>query len=210
MLKEARGLVFIFCCISLVFFTLSFFLNKIFNVFSAIFAVVTLLLIYFFRDPLRDIKINKNVLYSPADGRIFDITENENFYCVRIFMSIFDVHVQRAPVSGVIKRIEYKKGKFSLAHKTEAGFINERNLIEIYIPEVNVTVKITQVAGAIARRIVCWVKEDFAVRQGQKIGAILLGSQVSFEFPKIYKLLVTKNQKVFAGISAVAVLSKPE
>jgi phosphatidylserine decarboxylase len=105
----------------------------------------------------------------------------------------------------VIKKIEYKQGKFIPAGKKESDIQNEQNTIVIQDQNKNEFV-VTQIAGILARRIVCWVKEGQSVHQGQKIGAILLGSQVNFEFPKNkYRLLVTKNQKVFAGITTVAV-----
>lgn len=208
MIKEAKNLVIIFWIISLVFFVLGC-LYKIFYIFSALGAFSTLFLVYFFRDPERKIKIDDTILYSPADGKIFEITEDENFYCIKIFLSIFDVHIQRSPASGVVRRIEYKKGKFTLAGKATASILNEKNSIEIYIQAVNNFIRVTQIAGKLARRIICWVKQDMAIKQGQKIGAILLGSQVDLEIPKSnFKLLVFKNQKVYAGLTPVAILVK--
>lgn len=210
MIKEGTKLVFIFFLISLVLFFLSF-LNNIFHIFSSLSALFTLFLVYFFRDPKREIKINDNILYSPADGTIFEITENENFYCIRIFMSVFNVHIQRAPADGIVKKIEYKEGKFKIAGKNNTHLLNERNLIEIYLPHIDNFIRITQIAGILARRIVCWVKNDMEVKQGQKIGAILLGSQVDFEFPKdSYKIIVKNGSKVYAGKTPIALLKNQE
>jgi len=204
MLKEGRKIVYILFFISLTVWLISFVIKFLLPI-SIIFCVGTLLLINFFRDPDRVVKKNESILYTPADGKIFGIIETDNTYCVKIFMSVFNVHIQRSPTDGVIKKIEYKQGKFIPAGKKESDKQNEQNTIVIQDQNKNEFV-VTQIAGILARRIVCWVKEGQSVHQGQKIGAILLGSQVNFEFPKNkYRLLVTKNQKVFAGITTVAV-----
>jgi len=207
MLKETQKVVYFFFFISLITWITSFAIKFLLPV-TIIFCLITLFLINFFRDPNREIKINEHVLYSPADGKIFDIEETEDSYCVKIFMSIFDVHIQRSPSSGIVKKIEYKEGKFIPAGKKETDIQNEQNTIVIENQEGD-NFTITQIAGIFARRILCWVKEKQNIKQGQKIGAILLGSQVNFVFPKNkYRLLVTKNQKVFAGITVVAIKVK--
>ncbi len=204
MLKEGRRIVTVFVILTIFCYSVSFFLN-IFLLPTIFFGVLTLLLINFFRDPERKIVKNSNFLYSPADGKVFDIVENSATYCIKIFMSVLDVHVQRSPVDGVVKKIEYKKGKFLIAGKDKTDIFNEKNIIEIENKQQEKFI-ITQITGFLARRIVCWVKENQSVSQNQKIGAILLGSQVNFEFPKDkYKILINKNQKVYAGITAVAV-----
>lgn len=210
MIKEGTRVVLIFFLISLVLFSLGF-LNNIFHIFSSLSALLTLFLVYFFRDPEREVKINDSILYSPADGTVFEIKEDKDFYCIRIFMSVFNVHIQRAPADGIVKKIEYKKGKFNVAGKKDTHILNERNLIEIYLPQVDDHIRITQIAGILARRIICWTKEGLKVKQGQKIGAILLGSQVDFEFPKSkYKILIRNGYKVFAGTTPIALVKKIE
>lgn len=210
MIKEGTKLILIFFLISVILFILSF-LYSAFYIFSSLGALFTLLLVYFFRDPKRDVRINDAILYSPADGKVFEITENKDFYCVKIFMSVFDVHIQRAPAEGIVSKIEYKRGKFSIAGKENTHLINEKNLIEIYLPTLDDFIRITQIAGILARRIVCWVKKDVKVKQGQKIGAILLGSQVDFEFPKSkFKILIKSGCKVYAGKTPIALVKKSE
>jgi len=159
---------------------------------------------YFFRDPERKIIKNPHILFSPADGKVFDIIESQDTYCVKIFMSIFDVHIQRSPVDGVVTKIVYKKGKFYPAGKSNTELYNEHNVIQIKNTDGEIFV-VTQIAGIIARRILCWVKENSLLQQGSKIGAILLGSQVNFEFPKNYKILIKKNCKVYSGVTPIAV-----
>ncbi len=207
MLKEGRKIVYVLFFICIFFWLISFAI-KFFLPITIIFCVITLLLINFFRDPVRVVKNNESILYSPADGKVFEIVETENTWCIKIFMSLFDVHIQRSPTDGVIKKIEYKKGKFFPAGKKETDSCNEQNIIVIQNYDGENFV-VTQIAGILARRIVCWVKEEEKIQQCQKLGAILLGSQVNFEFPKNnYRLLVTKNQRVFAGITAVALKNK--
>jgi phosphatidylserine decarboxylase len=207
MIKEGKKIVYIFFVISVVIWLLSSLVKFLLPI-TIIFCLITLLLINFFRDPNRIVKKNDSVLYSPADGKIFDIVETENTYCVKIFMSIFNVHIQRSPTDAVVKKIEYKQEEFIPAGKKYSDIKNEQNIVVLQDQDQNEFI-ITQIAGILARRIVCWVKEGQKIQQGQKIGAILLGSQVNFIFPKDkFRLLVSKNQKVFAGITTVAVRVK--
>lgn len=207
MLKEGRKLVFIFAAVTVLCWLLTF-KSDLYYVSTLLSSCVTLILINFFRDPQRKIKKDKSVLYSPADGKIFDIFESETTYCVKIFMSIFDVHVQRSPLDCFVEKIVYTKGRFYPAGKDKTEKFNEKNVIILKNVEGE-EFKVTQIAGILARRIVCWVREKDSIVQGGKLGAILLGSQVNFEFPKKnYKLLVAKGQKVYAGISVIAIRSK--
>lgn len=204
MIKEGRKIVVLFFVLTIIIFVISSFF-KFFLILSTLFCILTLLLINFFRDPERNIVRNDAYLYSPADGTIFDIQVKEKTYCIKIFMSIFNVHIQRSPVKGVVKKIVYLKGRHLTAGKDKTELFNEKNIIEIENSENDVFV-VTQISGILARRIICWVKEQDYISQGQKIGAILLGSQVNFEFPKDkYNILVTKKQKVYAGITPVAI-----
>ncbi|MFN3551266.1 MAG: phosphatidylserine decarboxylase [Endomicrobiia bacterium] len=209
MIKEARQFVVLFAFFTVVLWILSLVYNSFLLLsFVIFFCILTLLLVNFFRDPQRKIKKDDSFLFSPADGRIFDIIETKESYCIKIFISIFDVHIQRAPVDCSIKDISYKPGKFLPAGKIFSGNFNEKNIIELETKDKDKLI-ITQIAGILARRIVCWVKKGGFVSQGDKIGAILLGSQVNFEFPKDkYMILVKNKQKVFAGITVVAVKNK--
>lgn len=209
MLKQGRPLVFIFAVVSVVVWLLTFkFGSLYYYILTILFSGITLLLINFFRDPQRKIEKDNSVLYSPADGKIFDIEETPTTYCVKIFMSIFDVHIQRSPLDCVVEKVEYTKGKFYPAGKDKTELYNEKNTIILRDKEGS-EFKVTQITGILARRILCWVKEKDEIQQGAKLGAILLGSQVNFEFPKKnYKLLVSKGQKVYAGVSIIAIRLK--
>lgn len=171
---------------------------------SAFLFLLLLLVLNFFRDPYREVVANPKAVYSPADGTIFDIKEENDFICVKIFMNVLNVHIQRSPVEGVVEKIKYKKGSFNPAGRERTDYLNEQNLIEITDIDGK-NYKVLQIAGILARRIVCLVKEKEKVVQGQKIGYILLGSQVNFSLPKTgFKVLVSQGQKVFAGMTPIA------
>jgi phosphatidylserine decarboxylase len=204
MFKEARKIVYLFAFLTILVWCLSF-VNKILLPVVVFLSILTLLLINFFRDPKRIIKKDSKILYSPADGKIFEIVDTGSNYCIKIFMSIFNVHIQRSPADLKVKDIIYKKGKFIPAGKFLSDAVNEQNIID-FETDKNDRIIVKQIAGVLARRIVCWVKKNQYVSQGEKIGAILLGSQVNIEFPKNgYKILVHKEQRVYAGITALAV-----
>ncbi|MFQ3674923.1 MAG: phosphatidylserine decarboxylase [Endomicrobiia bacterium] len=184
----------------------SFGLSLVFDIFkyvNIVLFITTIIVTYFFRDPRRSIVNDSEVIYSPADGKIIEITDSGEEYCIKIFMNIFNVHVQRSPVDGMVKKVLYKEGKFYPARQKNTEYLNEQNLIEIWTTDF-VSIKILQIAGFVARRIVCLVKEGEVVKQGQKIGYIMLGSQVNLILPKSsVELLVKEGKKVFAGITKI-------
>ena len=163
---------------------------------------------YFFRDPARVIPQGENLILSPADGKILEIVEGkdavatEPVWIVRIFLSVFEPHLQRSPVAGRVRTIEYKKGKFLDARDPKAAFENEQNRIEIV--QGKMAVFVTQIAGLIARRIVCWVKEGQTLQAGERIGLIRFGSQVDMVFPKSATLRVKTGDFVTAGDTVLA------
>jgi len=122
---------------------------------------------------------------------------------VRIFLSVLNVHVQRAPMEGKISKVKYTKGKFAVAYAPEAAD-NERNLIGI-TGEYGRTITIEQITGAIARRIACYVKEGEDVKQGQRVGMIYFGSQVAVYLPETAKVLVKPGDKVAGAETVLAV-----
>ncbi len=197
--------------------------------------IATAFCVYFFRDPARVIPQDTKLILSPADGKIMEIVEgkdpivSEAVWILRIFLSVFEPHLQRSPVAGRIRKIEYKKGKFLDARDPKAAFENEQNRIEIVpSPQPSPTsggrgdknnipsppqgervqgegaVVVTQIAGLIARRIVCWVKEGQSVQAGEKIGLIRFGSQVDMAFSKSVKLRVKAGDFVTAGDTVLA------
>ena len=170
-------------------------------------SVFTLWVYYFFRDPERFPINDENYLTSPADGVITQIIEthgptelgleNKKFTRVSIFMNVFNCHVNRVPVSGLVKQIHYKAGKFFNASLDKASNENERNYVKIKNSD-NDELVLVQIAGLIARRIVCDVKEESQIKQGERFGIIRFGSRVDLYFEK-YKLLAKVNQKTVAG-----------
>jgi len=185
-------------------------INKILGVIGF---VLTVWVYYFFRDPERYPINDDNFLVSPADGVISLIVnirgpkelnmENKEFQRVSVFMNVFDCHVNRVPVSGKIDEIFYKPGKFFDASLDKASEDNERNLIK-YSNKSGKTFAIVQIAGLVARRIVCEVKEGQNLKQGDRIGIIRFGSRVDLYFDNDYKLLAKQGQTVVAGESLLA------
>lgn len=165
----------------------------------------------FFRDPQRSIPI-ENVIVSPADGLITyigcskapDSLDNKTEYNkISIFLNIFNVHVNRLPTSGVIKKIKYIHGKFINATLNKSSENNERNILCLENHDQH-TIYVTQIAGLIARRIVCEVKENQEVHKGHRFGIIKFGSRVDLYLPKNYKILVSEGQTVFGGETIIS------
>jgi phosphatidylserine decarboxylase len=174
--------------------------------------VLTIWVYYFFRDPER-ISINdENYLTSPADGEVLMVheingpkelgLENKKFYKISIFMNIFDCHVNRTPCDGKISEIFYKPGKFLNASLDKASEDNERNYYKI-INNEGEEVIVVQIAGLIARRIVCESSKDQELKQGDRIGMIRFGSRADVYFEN-YKPLVKVGQKTIAGETLLA------
>ena len=149
------------------------FLGVLIHPYAAILpAVIACYCIYFFRNPNRKIPADENLIVSPADGTVQDVVELDNDYFIKspcrkviIFLSVFDVHVNRSPIAGEIKIQKYICGRFRPAYKDSVGFENERHLIGIENDRLRVTV--TQVAGILARRIVSWVTLDDKLEKGE-------------------------------------------
>lgn len=159
---------------------------------------------YFFRNPTRVIPTDESAIVSPADGTVQDVVRIENDDFVRrpctkviIFLSVFDVHVNRSPIAGEIKIQKYICGRFRPAYKDSVGFENERHLIGIENDRLRVTV--TQVAGILARRIVSWVTLDDKLEKGELYGLIRFGSCTELVMPDDVEVLVRKGQKVYGG-----------
>lgn len=174
---------------------------------GVLFLLLALFCAYFFRDFDRHTPINDQLIYSPGDGRVLAIeTVSEGEYkgwrLIRIFLSVLDVHVQRTPVSGVITNVTYKKGKFLDARDPNAHFENEQNAVTIKTPKGVLVVN--QIAGLIARRIVCWVKEGDQLHQGDRYGLIRFGSQVDVILPSESPILVKPGERVVSGVTVLA------
>tara|TARA_B100000029_G_scaffold500609_1_gene572616 strand:- start:340 stop:990 length:651 start_codon:yes stop_codon:yes gene_type:complete len=184
-------------------------ISKFFGILSMI---ITIWVYYFFRDPERFSINDENYLISPADGVISQITEvngpkeldleNKKFTRVSIFMNVFDCHVNRVPSSGKIMQIYYKPGEYLNASLDKASEKNERNYVKMTNKNGDEIV-LVQIAGLIARRIVCDKKENEEIKQGERFGMIRFGSRVDLYF-KDYNLLIKKGQNTFAGETLLA------
>ena len=182
------------------------------NFLATIMVLITVWVYYFFRDPER-ISINDNsFIVSPADGLITDISEingpeelsleNKKYTRISIFMNVFNCHVNRTPIEGKVEEIFYKPGKFFNASLDKASKENERNYYKI-ISTKGEEIIIVQIAGLIARRIVCEVSKDQNLKQGERIGMIRFGSRVDLFFSN-KKILAKLGQNVVAGESLLA------
>lgn len=178
-------------------------------IYKPLFILSLILLIftfYFFRDPERVVPIGDDILVSPADGLITNITEikegKKNYIKVSIFLSIFNVHIQRLPISGEVTKVDYIEGKFINATLDKASDENER--LKITIKNGNNLFYVTQIAGLIARRIVNYVKPNENINQGERYGIIKFGSRVDIEFPNNFKLLVNEGQQCIGGETIIA------
>ena len=178
-------------------------------IYKPLFILSLILLIftfYFFRDPERVVPIGDDILVSPADGLITNITEikegKKTYIRVSIFLSIFNVHIQRLPISGEVTIVDYIEGKFINATLDKASDENER--LKITIKNGNNLIYVTQIAGLIARRIVNYVKPNENINQGDRYGIIKFGSRVDIEFPNNFKLLVNEGQQCIGGETIIA------
>ena len=189
------------------------FILLLFSNFLGILAIIlTIWVYYFFRDPERFTIEDESYLVCPADGVISQIIEtngpkelgleNKKFTRVSIFMNVFNCHVNRVPCSGKINKIIYKPGKYINASLDKASDENERNLVHLTSTTKDDLI-LVQIAGLIARRIVCDTREDDNLKQGERFGIIRFGSRVDLYFEK-YNLLVKVNQKTIAGETLIA------
>jgi len=190
--------------------------------------LLTLFLSNFYKDPKRKIPKGNNIV-SPADGKVINILKinlgkvkikkgflgkietltkdiAKECYVISIFMNPFDVHVNRAPIDGIIQSTKHTKGKFFAAYDIEKSLYNEKNEIIIKNKKIG-KIKIIQIAGFLARRIICTINKNEKVNKGHRIGKIILGSQVTLILPsKRIKLKIKSKQKVKAGSSIIAEL----
>ena len=175
------------------------------RVLAGFFTLFTLFIIYFFRDPERIIPPGEKAVLSPADGKVIQIQPCvEGRFLkgaalkVSVFMSIFDVHVNRNPLTGRIVDSAYSQGRFIRADLDQASASNEQNVLVVENGE-GARLLVVQIAGLIARRIVCWVKKGDRVERGQRFGLIRFGSRLDIYLPENTALQVRLGQKALAG-----------
>lgn len=173
------------------------------------FWLIALFVLQFFRDPARTVPQDENAVLSPADGRIVVVEKVEDVYAGRtalkisVFMNVFNVHSNRAPVDGKIEKVQYFPGKFVNADLDKASVENERNAVIITTLNGQL-VTCVQVAGLIARRILCYVASGDVLKRGQRYGFIRFGSRVDVYLPVTAKPRVTVGDKVFATETVLA------
>jgi phosphatidylserine decarboxylase len=188
--------------------------------FTLIGLVLTLWCVYFFRDPARIVPVRDGLIVSPADGRVTDVSEgcalprelrdaavidddDGDYTRVSIFLSVFNVHVNRNPISGVVKKLVYKPGLFLNAGDARASFENER-CAALVQHESGKNLGVVQIAGLIARRILCDLQEGQDVKKGERYGIIRFGSRVDIYLPEGVSPLVAVGQTMIGGESIIA------
>lgn len=173
--------------------------------------LVAAFFLWFFRDPQRVIPAGRGQIVSPADGLVTDAEWIETVAGSRmrlsIFLNVFDVHVNRSPIAGTVKLVEFRKGEFMNAMKAESVLNNEQTLIVIDAGDYEVSFK--QIAGLLARRIVCTVKAGDRVERGQRVGLIKFGSRVDVLLPAEANLKVKPGTRVKGGSSVLAEIAEP-
>ncbi len=190
----------------IILFLLVIFFYFIYKPLFLIFLILLIFTLYFFRDPERVVPLGDDILVSPADGLITNISEykegKKSYTKVSIFLSVFNVHIQRLPVSGQITKIDYIEGKFINATLDKASEENER--LRLTLKSGSNVIYITQIAGLIARRIICYLKTNERVNQGDRYGIIKFGSRVDIEFPNSHNLMVSIGQQCIGGETIIA------
>jgi len=170
---------------------------------AAVLGALLLFMLNFFRDPERETPADPGLFIAPADGKVVRAEATPDGVFVDIFMNVFDVHVNRAPMAGRITHMQYTPGRFVNAAAGHAGEVNERNRIEMETDDGH-RIAFTQIAGLVARRIVSFVAVGERVRAGQRIGMIRFGSRVNCELPPDFALAVGVGDRVRAGETVLA------
>lgn len=206
---EGRPFIAIFIAITIIFFTIAQWLG-----FIGI--ILISWCIYFFRDPDRVTPLKKGLIISPADGVIQMVTQTAPpqelgmgklpMHRVSIFMNVFDCHVNRSPTDGVIVKNSYRPGKFFNASLDKASKDNERRSLVIKTEE-GIEIALVQIAGLIARRIICWTDEGKSLQTGQRYGMIRFGSRVDVYLPEGTQLLAIPGQRTISGETPIAQLN---
>jgi phosphatidylserine decarboxylase len=175
-----------------------------FWVLAAVFLALTLFMLFFFRDPHREPPAGDGLILAAADGRVTRIEQTDEGKLVSVFLSPLDVHINRSPIAGIITAISYEPGRKMPATRDEASLLNERN--SLVIAGDSLTVTCTQIAGILARRIVCWPKVGDRLLQGQKFGLITFGSRTDVLMPAGTEIMVKVGDRVKGGETVIGKL----
>ena len=178
--------------------------------------IILLFTAFFFRDPDKIIPINENLILSPADGKVTFVDKEappkesqiieSNYKKISIFLNVFDIHINRIPVAGKILSINYISGKFFNATLDKSSKFNERNIIVLELKDRSKII-VVQIAGMIARRIVCDINNNQKVNAGDRFGLIKFGSRVDIYIPEHLNILVSEGQRVIGGETIIADLN---
>lgn len=173
--------------------------------------LLALFMAYFFRDPERAALTDEDLIVAPADGRVTRVAQviaddPESPQVVSIFLSVFDVHVNRAPIAGEITDVAYTKGRFMIATREEASVVNEQNALTIKGERMTVVCK--QIAGVLARRIVCWKRKGERVGLGERFGLIKFSSRTDLVLPAEVDVAVRVGDRVRGGVSIIGRLRR--
>ena len=169
---------------------------------AAIFAAIALFMMYFFRDPARVVPKDEGIIVSAADGRVTRIDNADEGKTVSVFLSPLDVHINRSPIEGTIEKVEYVPGRKMPATSNNASFENERN--SLTIRNENIVVVCTQIAGVLARRIVCWNRRGDHLERGERFGLIKFSSRTDLLMPNSVELCVNVGDRVKGGETVIA------
>lgn len=176
--------------------------------FAGIFAFIALFMTYFFRDPYRESPKGEGLILAAADGTVTLIDDDERGKLVSVFMSPLDVHINRSPIAGSVVRAEYIPGKKNPATSNNASLTNERNTLTI--ESEGLSVRCTQIAGIMARRIVCWAREGDELEQGEKFGLIKFSSRTDVLMPANVEIQVKIGDHVKGGETIIARIAHQE
>jgi len=200
-----EGYPFILC---IAFATLIFTLLE-YEFIAVISLVLTAFVLYFFRDPERITPDAEDAVVAPADGKVILVEKifddrflHEHVYKISIFMSVFDVHVNRLPFPGEVEKIQYAAGSFYAANTDQGGLANEHCAVVLSTPK-NFRYAVVQIAGLVARRIVCWVEKGDTLGRGKRFGLIRFGSRVDIYLPQQMQVEVRSGQRVRAGETVI-------
>lgn len=170
---------------------------------------IALLVGLFFRDPHRNVPGEEDLVLAPADGKVLDLsTQSDGTTRVSIFLSLLDVHINRSPIGGTIQEVRYHPGKFRMAFDRRASLENERNVLTV--SNGSLTVRFSQIAGILARRIVCWKKPGDSVESGERIGLIRFGSRVDVFVPDNVVLELSRGDRVRGGSTVIGRVVRSE
>ena len=173
---------------------------------AIVFAALAAFVAFFFRDPHREITTDKNLIVSAADGRVTRIEklnaeDADSPVVVSVFLSVFNVHINRSPIAGEVTDVRYSKGQFVIATRNDASHINEQNALTIKNEQMTVICK--QIAGVLARRIVCWKKPGDRVDLGERFGLIRFGSRTDLILPPEVEIAVKLGDRVQGGVTII-------